>query len=643
MAISDAQFSAWLKGDRKRVVLVEQDFGYESGGAPAVGTVYLSDAGYVTGPADTPANVRYHMGLAKAPRIRRSIDRRTLGGRALLTVSDLIIDNRDGRFDFLLKLVLDGYECRIYLGAPRGTPGWSRSDFRLAGVAVAERVVASGEREITVKLKDKRLLLDRDVLGSQVGGSGADATQFLGLYWGGYHFNVEAKLYDSSTATYAVLSNYTGASVNDVRDKGGSLTEPEVEVQSSGVVLITADAGTDTLTVTGHGMSNNDVVKFMDSTGVGSSAYAPFAGLTSGQQYWIINVTTNTFQLSTTKGGSAVNITGTTYLGFTSLGSTGKMVVRRFYDDVTNTGRIQLSSGAVGRVTVDLLAPATYSTTPFAFMEYLASTYGALEASEIDSAAFTAADTALDAKVSVGYTNYSVPVRANLLDVLDSLSASVFGWYGQSRAGKLTCGLVDVSGIAGATATRSLSRTSLAKSAEISVENDIVGPSRVTVLYGKNNTIQADGLLDGPTVVTEEARRRYASAYLNTQRSAAPSGTAYETNKPAYHRTMVEAEPQPAAEMSITIFGSDVALPIADYADELAADLAPLRQFVTAPCRLDFFDVELGEVVAIDYPRFSLAGVNARVIGIDLDLSAGVVTLDMVRQVSPDVSTSSYH
>ena len=641
MAISDAQFAAWLKGDRKRVVLVEQDFGYESAGAPAVGTVYLSDSGYVTGPTDTPASVRYHMGLAKAPRLRRSIDRRTLGGRAQLTVSDLVLDNRDGRFDFLLDLVIDGYECRFYLGAPRGTPGWSRSDFRIAGVAVAERVVASGEREITVKLKDKRLLLDRDLMGVQVGGTSADATQFLGLYWGGYHFNIEAKLYDSATATYTVLSNNTGASAVEVRDKGGSLTEPNVTVQVAGIVFITADAGTDTLTVTAHGLSLNDVVKFFDSSdGIGFGVYAPFAGLTADQQYWVINPTADTFQLSATKGGSAVNITGTTYLGFTGASSSGRMEVKRYFDDINGTGRIQLSSSAIGRVTVDLRASTAYSTAPFAFLEHLATAYGNLDGAEIDSAAFTAADTALDAKIDIGYTNYSVPVRANLLDVMDELVGSVFGWYGQSRDGLLTCGLVDVSGISSATATRTLERKNLARGAEIAVENDMVGPSRVSVLYGLNHTVQTDGILDS---VDEDDRRTFATRYISVQRSAAPTGTAYSTNKPAYHRTMVEAEPQPAAEMSTTIFCSDAALPIGDYAGELVADSAPIRQFITAPCRLEFFDVELGEVVEIDYPRFGLSGVNARVIGIDLDLSSGVVTLDLVRQVSPDITTSSYH
>lgn len=266
--------------------------------------------------------------------------------------------------------------------------------------------------------------------------------------------------------------------------------------------------------------------------------------------------------------------------------------------------------------------------------------YGAIDPAEVDSDAFDDADTALDAKVEVGYTNYSIPKRANLLDVLDDLAASVFAWYGSSREGLLTCGLVDVSGIAAATPTRTLERKSLAKGAEISVENDIVGPSRITVEYGLNHTVQSDGLLDS---IDEEDRRRYATRYLEVQRSTAPSGTTYAGNPAGYHRTMVEAQPVPGAEMSGTRYGSDTAIALGNYADELLADSAPIRQFITAPCRLDFFDVELGEVVLVNHPRFGLTNVNARVIGIDLDLGAGVVTLDLVRQVSPDITTSSYH
>mgnify|MGYP000706304540 CR=1 FL=1 len=137
MAISDAQFKAWLRTDAARTVLVEQSFGYEAAGAPAVGTIYLSDRGYNTSPMDSPPSVRYRSTIKELPKLKRSIDRRRLGGRAEISVSDLRLVNVDGALDYLLDVVLDGYECRVYLGAPEGTPGWTRADFRLAFVAVA--------------------------------------------------------------------------------------------------------------------------------------------------------------------------------------------------------------------------------------------------------------------------------------------------------------------------------------------------------------------------------------------------------------------------------------------------------------------------------------------------------------------------
>lgn len=640
MAISDAQFTAWLKTDAPRVVLCELKFGYESGGAAAEGTIYFSDRPYRTEASDTPASVRYHAAMKEAPRFSRSIDRETLGGRAELTVSDLVILNQDGKFDFLLETILDGYEASFYLGAPAGTPGWSRSDFRLAFVAVAERVRAPSDEEIVVELKDKRLLLDREVIGDQVGGSGPQSTQYLPLLWGS-HFNVTAHLYDAATDEYAVLSNYTGAVTYDVRDKGLSLAEPSVTVRSNPFTLITVDAGTDVFTATGHGLSVNDVVYFEQDLGLGGGyvPFAPFAGMTSGQQYWVVSApTADTFTLSETKGGASIDVTGATYLGNTGAGTTGRMRVRRWYDDLANTGRIELSSTPAGVVTVDVLAVATYMLTPYAFLKYLIETYGNVEASDIDSASFTAADTALDAKVSVGYVSFSVPVRANLLDVLDVNVRSVFGWYGQDRTGQITCGLVDVSGIAAATADHTLRSTDIME--PLSVENEPPRIGRVNVEYGFNHTVQTDGLAE--TVATEDLAE-FSSRYRYTQRSTAPSGTAYSTNKFAYHKTLVEGEPRPAAEMDITRYGIDTAIPISDYANEVAADEAPVRQFIEAKVGLDFYAVELGDVIEVTYPRFGFdAGVNARVIGIDVDLTGENVTLQMVRQFTPDITTSAH-
>lgn len=63
-------------------------------------------------------------------------------------------------------------------------------------------------------------------------------------------------------------------------------------------------ASTDIFTAPGHDLVLNDIVVVLDLSG---SALP--TGLTQGTKYYIINVSGDTFQLSTSQGGSAVNIT----------------------------------------------------------------------------------------------------------------------------------------------------------------------------------------------------------------------------------------------------------------------------------------------------------------------------------------------
>lgn len=65
---------------------------------------------------------------------------------------------------------------------------------------------------------------------------------------------------------------------------------------------VTADASTDTLTYLNHGFVNDDRVT------VASSGTQP-AGLSLNTHYYVINAGQDTFQVSTTSGGGAVNIT----------------------------------------------------------------------------------------------------------------------------------------------------------------------------------------------------------------------------------------------------------------------------------------------------------------------------------------------
>ena len=63
-------------------------------------------------------------------------------------------------------------------------------------------------------------------------------------------------------------------------------------------------ATSDVITSSAHGMSNGDVIT------VASSTTLP-AGLSASTYYFIISADTNTFKVSTTPGGSAVDITDT--------------------------------------------------------------------------------------------------------------------------------------------------------------------------------------------------------------------------------------------------------------------------------------------------------------------------------------------
>lgn len=67
-------------------------------------------------------------------------------------------------------------------------------------------------------------------------------------------------------------------------------------------ITMTANTGTDFLTVTAHGCANNDFVQFTTS----GTLPAPLALATN---YYVINKTTNTFQVALTSGGSAIDIT----------------------------------------------------------------------------------------------------------------------------------------------------------------------------------------------------------------------------------------------------------------------------------------------------------------------------------------------
>lgn len=88
-----------------------------------------------------------------------------------------------------------------------------------------------------------------------------------------------------------------------------------------------------------HGLSNDQRVIVYNVFGESLPT-----GLTEGTIYWVVGVTTNTFQVSTTQGGSAVNIT-----------AQGELVFQRVVPEtfssagnhVTQTGALDLSLAVI--------------------------------------------------------------------------------------------------------------------------------------------------------------------------------------------------------------------------------------------------------------------------------------------------------
>lgn len=137
----------------------------------------------------------------------------------------------------------------------------------------------------------------------------------------------------SGSTTYYVVSTATntfqvstsvGGSAVDITDEGSGLhTVTRSMVLTQTFDPEDVDFSTDTITITNHDFANGDRVY------VSSSGTLP-TPLVSTRFYYIINRAVNTFQLSTTTGGSAVDIT---FCGSTTTTISSDLTVLTF-DDV---------------------------------------------------------------------------------------------------------------------------------------------------------------------------------------------------------------------------------------------------------------------------------------------------------------------
>lgn len=622
--ISDAQFLQWLKSEPEGYTVVAlANFGYESAGAAAVGTLRLSSRPYL------PASGLAYFDVISGGGFGRAISLEKLGGQGMQSVSDLVLDNADGRCDFVVTLILDGYDIKFYIG----DSDWDFTDFRLVNVSSMVNA-ESTEMQVAVKLRAKTFLLDDTIIGDTIA-TGPNAGASKPLIVGGFCRQVDLSpyLFDTANQVYYISGNaaLTSAGVGNgtttipfVRDNGVGLG-PDTSYLSFDNTTMTANAATDTLTNTvAHGLSADDVIQFR---GTGGGAHTLFTGLAALTQYWVLSsgLTANNFKVSLTRGGAAVDITGTTLTDFWVIDRA------RYYVD-SAAGTLQLSSTPAGRVTADLSATGGDIATNNlhgAFL-FLIKNFTQVTAADIDTASF-AALTTLEALESVRYGR-AILERANVRDLLDEIATASRSWYAWDSDGILKVGRLALESLDSATPIASLIADNIL--GKLTVKALPLRMGRVIVDWHRNWSAQPDSLAAS---VSQSNRAIWGLKFQKRTTSTDPGGTTYVANWWDYDRSAIDSKPIELNCVSGTGAGQIIA-------DGLMALFRPWTCAFSCTVGIEWYDLNPGDCISLSYPRYGLDdGKKVRVISVSVNPLNRTVDLVMVRQETPDYTTSEYH
>lgn len=250
MALSDAQFTAWLASASSiRTVLVEavaRIAGSET-------TLYLSNRNYTTGSADTPASTAYTACIVGGVSTTESLN---LDGSPSMSWGDIEIGNADGSRDGWLDYVWANRAVAVYVGDPT----WPRADFRLVFSGVVDDIGSRARDVLNLKLRDKLERLNAPLTETTLGGSTDNKDRLIPVVFGEVH-NIEPLLVNPATLVYQYS---TGAAERliEVRDNGAPITTYTSNLSASQFTLTAAPVGQITCDVQGvkpSGTYRNDI------------------------------------------------------------------------------------------------------------------------------------------------------------------------------------------------------------------------------------------------------------------------------------------------------------------------------------------------------------------------------------------------
>ena len=145
--------------------------------------------------------------------------------------------------------------------------------------------------------------------------------------------NIATPLSDSDAASKAYADSVAQGLTVKLSSRAASVQNFLSTYNNTSEVITAVDISAETLTSNSHAFTNGDRVR------VASIGGANPGGLTAGQTFFVVGATANTFQLSATLGGAAVDITDT--------GSGTITVTHTLYLEATGNGALQIDGVSV--------------------------------------------------------------------------------------------------------------------------------------------------------------------------------------------------------------------------------------------------------------------------------------------------------
>jgi len=244
MAISDAEYTAWLNNNNTayRCILIEA--AVRSGGSEI--TRYMSTRGFVTSSSDTPADTTYKAVIKGGVSLTETL---SLDSNPTMSFGDIEIENIRGDRDSWLNDIWENRSISVYFGDVR----WARSDFRLVFSGIMDGLVSRNKSTLNILVRDSLQRLNTAVSESKFTVL-PNKDKFKPLVFGEC-FNVSPVQTDATSPTEYMVHPAMIWDIIEVRDEGVpiSFNETTSAGMSSGTFsLKTAPVGAITANVFGN-------------------------------------------------------------------------------------------------------------------------------------------------------------------------------------------------------------------------------------------------------------------------------------------------------------------------------------------------------------------------------------------------------